>query len=71
MFRKGHRYEGSYHTPFGDLSMGIYPTQVHYNVNQDGDGEVNLRYQLDIQGRYTSVHRLDIAFETNKKDGRA
>ncbi|NLW20507.1 MAG: DUF1934 domain-containing protein [Clostridiales bacterium] len=71
VFRKGHRYEGSYHTPFGDLSMGIYPTQVDYNVNKDGDGEVNLRYQLDIQGRYTSVHRLDIAFETNKKDGRA
>ena len=71
VFRQGHRFEGSYHTPYGDLSMGIYPTQVDYSVNKDGDGEVSLRYQLDIQGRYTSVHKLDIAFETNKKPGKA
>ncbi|NLX83221.1 MAG: DUF1934 domain-containing protein [Clostridiales bacterium] len=71
VFRKGHRFEGNYNTPYGVLNMGIYPTQVEYSVNQDGDGAVNLRYQLDIQGRYTSVHKLDIAFETNKKDVRA
>ena len=67
VFRQGHRFEGSYHTPYGDLSMGIYPTQVDYSVNPEGDGAVSLRYQLDIQGRYASVHNLDIAFETNKK----
>lgn len=71
VFRQGHRFEGSYHTPYGDLSMGIYPTQVDYSVNKDGDGAVSLRYQLDIQGRFTSVHKLDIAFETNKQAGRA
>ncbi|NLE70004.1 MAG: DUF1934 domain-containing protein, partial [Clostridiales bacterium] len=65
---EGHRFEGNYQTPYGTLSMGIYPTQVGYTVSPEGDGEVNLRYQLDIQGRYTSVHRLDIAFETKKKD---
>ena len=68
VFREGHRFEGNYQTPYGTLSMGIYPTQVGYTVSPEGDGEVNLRYQLDIQGRYTSVHRLDIAFETKKKD---
>ena len=67
VFRKGHRYEGSYSTPFGDLSMGIYPTQVDYKLSREGDGQISLRYQLDIQGHYTSVHKLDIAFETNKK----
>ena len=71
VFRQGHRFEGSYRTPFGDLNMGIYPTQVDYTISKNGDGEVSLRYQLDIQGSYTSVHKLDIAFETNKKDGRA
>ena len=71
VFQKGRRYEGSYHTPFGDLAMGIYPTKVDYRIDPDGDGEVSLRYQLDIQGRYTSVHKLDIAFETNKQVGRA
>ena len=74
VFHKDHRFEGSYRTPFGDLSMGIYPTQVDYTVSKEGDGSVSLKYQLDIQGRYTSVHKLDIAFETNKnlkKDGEA
>ena len=71
VFRQGHRFEGNYHTPYGDLSMGIYPTRVDYSVNPEGDGAVSLRYQLDIQGRYASVHKLDIAFETNKKTGRA
>jgi uncharacterized beta-barrel protein YwiB (DUF1934 family) len=70
VFQQGHRYEGSYRTPFGELSMGIYPTQVDYNISEN-DGEVSLRYQLDIQGKYTSVHKLDIAFETNQKDARA
>ena len=71
VFQKGHRYEGSYRTPYGDLAMGIFPTQVDYKVGDDGAGEVSLRYQLDIQGRYTSVHKLDIAFESSKQDGRA
>ncbi len=71
VFQKGHRYEGSYRTPYGDLAMGIFPTQVDYKVDDDGAGEVSLRYQLDIQGRYTSVHKLDIAFEASKPDGRA
>ncbi|MGI6687811.1 MAG: DUF1934 domain-containing protein [Christensenellales bacterium] len=71
VFQQGHRYEGSYRTPYGDLAMGIFPTQVDYRVNDDGAGEVNLRYQLDIQGRYTSVHKLDIAFESSKPDDRA
>jgi uncharacterized beta-barrel protein YwiB (DUF1934 family) len=71
VFQQGHRYEGSYRTPYGDLAMGIFPTRVDYQINKEGKGEVSLRYQLDIQGRYTSVHKLDIAFETSKKDGRA
>ncbi len=71
VFHQGHRYEGSYRTPYGDLSMGIFPTQVDYKVSDDGAGEVSLRYQLDIQGRYTSVHKLDIAFESSQKDSRA
>ena len=71
VFQQGHRYEGSYRTPYGDLAMGIFPTQVAYKVGEDSAGEVNLRYQLDIQGRYTSVHKLDIAFEASQQDGRA
>ncbi|HSK69988.1 MAG TPA: DUF1934 domain-containing protein [Candidatus Limnocylindria bacterium] len=71
VFQEGRRYEGSYHTPFGDLAMGIFPTKVDYSVQDGRGGEVSLRYQLDIQGRYTSVHNLDIAFEFNNPNPRA
>ena len=62
IFEQNHRYESSYRTPFGSLDMGIFPTQVHYHVREDMSGEVNLKYQLDIQGQYTSFHDLRIRF---------
>ncbi len=71
VFQKGHRFEGSYRTPYGNLPMGIFPTQVDYRISEEGEGEVSLRYQLDIQGNYTSVHKLDIAFQANKRNGGA
>lgn len=60
VFEKGHRYESSYKTPFGALDMGIYSTLVKYDVGDDGNGEVKLKYQLDLQGQYTSFHDLKI-----------
>ena len=71
VFQQGRRYEGSYRTPYGNLAMGIFPTQVDYQVSDEGEGAVSLRYQLDIQGNYTSVHKLDIAFQANKRNGGA
>ncbi len=65
VFEKGYRYESSYQTPFGALDMGIYPTHVNYDVGEDGNGEVNLKYQLDIQGQYTSFHDLRIRFQAS------
>jgi uncharacterized beta-barrel protein YwiB (DUF1934 family) len=47
--------------------MGIFPTQVDYKVEDTGDGEIALRYQLDIQGQFTSVNDLKISFSPNKR----
>lgn len=66
VFEKGYRYESSYRTPFGPLDMGIFPTLVDYDVREDMSGEVNLKYQLDIQGQYTSFHDLKIRFRASK-----
>ncbi|MDD2429176.1 MAG: DUF1934 domain-containing protein [Eubacteriales bacterium] len=66
VFEKGHRYESSYRTPYGSLDMGIFPTHVKYDVADDGNGEVNLKYQLDIQGQYTSFHNLRINIKASK-----
>lgn len=63
VFQKGHRFEGSYQTPYGALDMGVYPTRVKYQVEEDGlNGEVQLQYQLDLQGQFAAMHELQIRF---------
>ncbi len=67
VFQQGRRFETSYNTPFGAFGMGIFPTQVNYSVDDTGRGEVSLKYQLDIQGQFTSVNDLKISFSENKQ----
>ena len=67
VFRQGRRFETSYTTPFGSFGMGIFPTQVNYKVEDSGDGEIALRYQLDIQGQFTSVNDLKISFSPSNR----
>ena len=67
VFQQGRRFETSYNTPFGAFGMGIFPTQVNYTVDDDGAGEIALKYQLDIQGQFTSVNDLKISFSANKQ----
>lgn len=63
VFEQGRRFEGSYHTPFGALDMGVYATQVKYEMDEQAQsGEVNLKYQLDLQGQYAAMHELHIRF---------
>lgn len=62
VFQQGHRYEGAYRTPYGDLSMGVYPTHVKYKVENGLAGQVDLTYQLDLQGQFAAMHELRIRF---------
>ena len=59
---QGRRFEGSYQTPYGALAMGVYPTHVKYRVDDEATGEVNLTYQLDLQGQFAAMHELRIRF---------
>ena len=61
VFEKGHRFEGNYSTPFGDIEMGVYPVRVDWHVN-GGVGEVDLKYQLDLRGQFAAMHELSIRF---------
>ncbi len=61
VFEKGRRFEGAYDTPYGALDMGVFATQVRYRV-EDASGEVNLQYQLDLQGQFAAMHELKIRF---------
>lgn len=58
---RGKRYEGTYHTPYGDMPMAVYPTRVHCILGPE-HGEVQLEYQLDLQGSFASVRRMTVAY---------
>ena len=61
VFEKGRRFQGNYHTPMGDLEMGIYATRVQYSANEE-KGDVSLQYQLDLQGQFVAMHELKVVF---------
>lgn len=60
VFKDGQRHEGLYNTPFGALDMGVFPTKVAYHIDEKGKGNIELKYQLDIEGRFASFHQLNI-----------
>ena len=64
VFRKDRRFEGSYHTPFGSLSMAVFPTRVDVNMTRE-HGTVVLEYQLDLQGNYAAMHELRLTYAAN------
>ncbi|MCI5956296.1 MAG: DUF1934 domain-containing protein [Clostridiales bacterium] len=59
VFRMGCRYEGQYHTPYGDMELAVYCTRLRYDLAEDG-GELLLSYQLDLNGRFAAVHDMEL-----------
>lgn len=62
VLEQGKRYEGAYHTPYGDMNMAVYPTQVLTRMDEH-KGRVFLEYQLDMQGGFVSVRQMDIHYK--------
>ncbi len=62
VFVRGTRFEGAYHTPFGDLGMALYTTKVDCSLSLER-GSIHLEYQLDMQGSYAAVQMIDIAYQ--------
>ncbi len=61
VFVKDRRFEGAYHTPFGDLGLALYAMQVQCKLGEDY-GSIHLEYQLDMQGSYSAVQCIDVSF---------
>jgi uncharacterized beta-barrel protein YwiB (DUF1934 family) len=68
VFRKGQRYEGQYHTPYGTFDLALYCTKISYAVDPE-DGELHLQYQLNINGEFVAMHELELYFTV--KEGKA
>lgn len=59
VFRLGCRYEGQYHTPYGDMDLALYCTKLAYDIGDDG-GTLELSYQLDINGKFAAMHDMEL-----------
>ena len=60
---KDRRFEGAYHTPYGDLELALFATQVNVQAGPES-GSVHLEYQLDMQGSYAAVQVIDVTYTT-------
>ena len=71
VFAKGQRYEGTYHTPYGEMDMAVYTKEANCRFGST-EGNIHLKYQLNIQGSYASTNELHLEYRAdqgkNKKE---
>ncbi|NLI60499.1 MAG: DUF1934 domain-containing protein [Clostridiales bacterium] len=68
VFEKGRKYVNYYETPFGNLEMGIFPTRIDSSMDEN-QGKLDLKYQLDISGRYAGFNELMVSYQENAPQG--
>lgn len=66
VFSNGMRFEGVYHTPYGEMNMAVFTKEAACRIGHR-DGSVHLKYQLQIQGNYTSTNELHLEYYSEQK----
>lgn len=61
VFVKDTRFQGLYHTPYGDMGLALYTTHVYCKAERD-KGAVRLEYQIDMNGRYASTQTIALDY---------
>ena len=72
VFAKGQRFEGVYQTPYGEMDMAVYTREAVCRLGRS-EGNIHLKYQLNIQGSYASTNELHLEYRTEqvrKKNGK-
>ena len=67
VFAKGLRYEGVYETPYGKMDMALFTREASCRISPDS-GTMHLKYQLHIQGNYTSSNELHLEYHADGQD---
>ena len=65
VFAKGQRFEGVYHTPYGEMDMAVFTKEAACRFGRS-EGNVHLKYQLNIQGNYASTNELHLEYKSEK-----
>ena len=70
VFAKGQRFEGVYHTPYGEMDMAVFTKEAACKFGKT-EGNIHLKYQLNIQGNYTSTNELHLEYKAGKHNAEA
>ena len=62
MVEKGKRHLTFYRTPYGELTMGIYGTNVDFSKDEKG-ATLKLKYELDFNNGFVSENTMKIYIE--------
>ena len=66
VFAKGQRFEGVYHTPYGEMDMAVFTKEAACKFGKT-EGNIHLKYQLNIQGSYASTNELHLEYKAEKE----
>lgn len=61
VFVKDTRFEGLYHTPYGDMGLALFTTHVYCKAAPDR-GTVRLEYQIDMHGSYAATQMIALDY---------
>ncbi|MDD2503643.1 MAG: DUF1934 domain-containing protein [Clostridia bacterium] len=62
LFQRGKKYVDSRATPLGYIKMEVYPTRVRHELGTE-EGSLNLKYQLDIDGKSAGTNELNLHYK--------
>ena len=61
VFSRGKRFEGSYHTPYGDIPLALYTTRMSASLGE-AEGSASLEYRLELDGSPSVLHRIQLSY---------
>ena len=67
VFSSGKRFEGTYHTPYGEMDMAVFTKEAACRIG-NREGSLHLKYQLQIQGNYASSNELHLEYRADPAD---
>jgi len=59
-FQKGKKYKSAYLTPYGQLNLEVLTTKFNSQVDEDGKGNIDLEYTLNLSGGEKTINNLHI-----------
>lgn len=60
IFEKGIKHSSEYQTAYGNMPIDVVTTKADVEIDESGEGKINLAYRLDISGMVESSNKLFI-----------